>query len=596
MAGLFPWWNRYPFVNDEELNLDWILSKIKELDLAVTDFINLNTIKYADPILWDITSQYEANTVVIDPQTGDAYISTTAVPYGVSLGNTDYWTKIFNYQDALNVLMEQIAAANERLSTTATAARSEGDLVWLDGLLYIVIAPMIAGDSYVVDSNIVKCTIEMLMGNLFDLNTNSNNSLVDAINSSLQYTDDTNTRLKEQISSHDEGMSTIASANRIKGDLVWYQNYLYVVTTSISAGSPYVVGTNITPITIEGLLGNLDALNTSDKSSVIAAINASLQYTDDVNTKFDNHLKWGLNFSRCIFLGDSYMETAYLSDSQGFVNQFCSYLGITNYTKYGMSGSGFINDGGSGGHGTYLQILQNNIIPNEANPNEVTFILVEGGANDGAPTYETYTTVVQTWIAAAKAAFPNAKIAVMETPTFDVILNNTRLGLKRACQLSQEVFIDSGLWLVGNTGYEATSPNLDHPNANGCKVIAQNLFNTMIGSQVNCYFDTVLQDVSDADITLNTKRFNINGDTLTIFVAGGLNNKATRYVEIAQYPEHFYNHLPRFEGCANTGLGQVYPVWLTQQKIYLDTLVSTSKSTDFSFAITTSIMGLFGTT
>lgn len=194
--SVIPWWIKYPYVNDEIQNLDWLLTQVDENTDKIKDFINLNTIKYANPILWDITSQYEANTIVVDPQTGDAYISVAAVPYGVSLSNTTYWTKIYNYADAINNLQEQIAIANEELSTTATAARSIGDLVWLNGELYEVIAAMIPGDTYVENSNCIKTTIEeyvntrftaihqllAYMGDLANLNTTDKSTLVAAIN------------------------------------------------------------------------------------------------------------------------------------------------------------------------------------------------------------------------------------------------------------------------------------------------------------------------------------------------------------------------------------------------------------------------------
>lgn len=187
--ALIPWWIRYPNVNDEIMNLDWLLKVSNENTDKISNFINLNIIKYADPILWDITSQYEANTITVDPQTGDAYISTKAVPYGVALSNTDYWTKIYNYADEINKLEEQIAAANERLSTTASAPRAIGDLVWLNGLLYKVTAPMIAGDSYVTDSNCKKITIEEVIkllrtsiSNEVTARTDADNALQEAIN------------------------------------------------------------------------------------------------------------------------------------------------------------------------------------------------------------------------------------------------------------------------------------------------------------------------------------------------------------------------------------------------------------------------------
>ena len=153
------WFNHcYPYTNFHELNLDWVIMTVKKGEADIKDFIGLNTIKYADPILWDITRQYEANTVVVDPTTGNAYISTKAVPYGTHINNTDYWTQIYNYADVVDTLRDQIAY-NEGLSTTATRAYSVGDLVFTNNLLYRVVAPMIAGDSFVPDSNVVKTTI-----------------------------------------------------------------------------------------------------------------------------------------------------------------------------------------------------------------------------------------------------------------------------------------------------------------------------------------------------------------------------------------------------------------------------------------------------
>ena len=190
--ALIPWWIRYPNVNDEIMNLDWLLRVSNENTEKISNFINLNTIKYADPILWDITSQYEANTVTVDTQTGDAYISTKAVPFGVSLSNTNYWTKIYNYASELDTLRSQIAVANEHLSPTATAPRTAGTLVWLNGLLYEVTEPMIEGDRYVEGSNCDKVTIEGLLkilneyvGYLPDLETTDKSNLVAAINEVL---------------------------------------------------------------------------------------------------------------------------------------------------------------------------------------------------------------------------------------------------------------------------------------------------------------------------------------------------------------------------------------------------------------------------
>ena len=87
----------YPYHNFSDYNLDWLIKQIKLFGEQMDTFISINSIKYADPIAWDITRQYEQNTVVIDPFNEIAYLSKKAVPSGVSIENEEYWTPIFNF-------------------------------------------------------------------------------------------------------------------------------------------------------------------------------------------------------------------------------------------------------------------------------------------------------------------------------------------------------------------------------------------------------------------------------------------------------------------------------------------------------------------
>lgn len=90
--------HRAPYTNFHDLNLDWIIEVLNEFNTKLTNFVSLATIKYADPIQWDITSQYEANTVVVDGR-GNAYLSVQPVPSGVSLDRVEFWTKIGNFDE-----------------------------------------------------------------------------------------------------------------------------------------------------------------------------------------------------------------------------------------------------------------------------------------------------------------------------------------------------------------------------------------------------------------------------------------------------------------------------------------------------------------
>lgn len=159
----------YPYTNFHEMNLDWVICMLKQVMENMKEFTAMNQIKIANPIAWNITTQYEKSTVVIDDN-GNAYLSIQPVPKGIALTNASYWQMIFNftaYEEEIRELRAQIAATDEGSSETATEDRTRGELVWINQLLYQVTRDMLAGDQYVIDSNIEKVTIEDLIQNKY---------------------------------------------------------------------------------------------------------------------------------------------------------------------------------------------------------------------------------------------------------------------------------------------------------------------------------------------------------------------------------------------------------------------------------------------
>ena len=172
-----------------------ILARLMEITKTLNNFINLNTIKYANPIQWNITTQYEANTVVIDANDGTAYLSVQPVPTGVAITNTDYWTPIFT----LNLLSanQNITLRDDGSNVLATFASSIGDwLIW-NNTLYKVTQAIAVNEAYVVGYNLTRYSVELFIkdymdaiittiGDLDDLNTTDKSNVVAAINEVLQ--------------------------------------------------------------------------------------------------------------------------------------------------------------------------------------------------------------------------------------------------------------------------------------------------------------------------------------------------------------------------------------------------------------------------
>lgn len=150
--------NIYPYSNFHELNLDWIIAQIKATNEKLVDYIKLNTIKYSDPLQWDITRQYETNTVVIDEVTGYAYLSMQSVPSGIAITRTDYWLPIFN----VFTIYEQIkdgVAYNNKGEKSSLYNIPKDHLVWVDNELYRALKDIVKGDTF-TDGNTVKTTVD----------------------------------------------------------------------------------------------------------------------------------------------------------------------------------------------------------------------------------------------------------------------------------------------------------------------------------------------------------------------------------------------------------------------------------------------------
>ena len=248
--------SKYNYIDFHELNLDWLIAAVEQFEYEMDNFVSINAVKYADPIQWNITKQYEKNTIVIDPVSGTAYISAKPVPAGVALSRTDYWNVVFDLSRFITLAAQNFANTYEALpTTTATMATDEGSWVVWDSTLYVAKNDIHVGDMYVPDGNIEKKTVEDFFG-----------MLASALNQEIQDRQDADIQIMLDVN------DLIASEAHIRSDedIRIYQELSDLITSDVNL--------------IDSKIGDLDNLTTTNKSDIVSAlneVNGGVKYCND---------------------------------------------------------------------------------------------------------------------------------------------------------------------------------------------------------------------------------------------------------------------------------------------------------------------------
>ena len=153
-----------PLVYDDSLSYYEVLCKVVNKINEIIE--NPSGIKIADPVEWNISSQYGENVIVIDSD-GTAYISKQPVPSGIQIDDENYWQVIFNYADNINDLRDNIAFNNGD-NDTALQNVPENSLVWVHGVLYKTLRDVLAGDAFVEGSNVTQYTVDEKINDIPD--------------------------------------------------------------------------------------------------------------------------------------------------------------------------------------------------------------------------------------------------------------------------------------------------------------------------------------------------------------------------------------------------------------------------------------------
>lgn len=125
----------FPHTRDYEGDLGYIIKKLAELTAAYDNFFAYNSIRFHNPINWDITESYPAWNIVYDEQSETLYISSKEVPAGIDISNGDYWAAVSPFKIDTELSPVSInPVANKTLATiigaiNSTTAQLEQDIL-----------------------------------------------------------------------------------------------------------------------------------------------------------------------------------------------------------------------------------------------------------------------------------------------------------------------------------------------------------------------------------------------------------------------------------------------------------------------------------
>lgn len=276
-----------PVAYDDSISYYEMVSKVIEV---MQQYIESSSISYADPIQWDITKQYPRNTVVVTVN-GDGYLSTQPVPIGIDIDNEDYWTKIGNFSELWGSVKLAITPVDEKLKTTASAARAVNDLVWLNNDLYVITKGMDAGTRYIEGTNCKKTDIGEQLNDLntkVDSNKSSVDNSIEQINTNIE---NINTNLNKKIDKDTVGnLDQTVSGNMnqtVDGNVTVSANKVEIFSKGGKAFTAHSGVTSVGNTTVPTYIyGNITLASARETNIDDNYAYVSMGTTSDPDTKF----------------------------------------------------------------------------------------------------------------------------------------------------------------------------------------------------------------------------------------------------------------------------------------------------------------------
>ena len=214
-------------------------------------------------------------------------------------------------------------------------------------------------------------------------------------------------------------------------------------------------------------IGNLNNLNTTDKSNVVNAIN------EVYNKSITSLPNKPIDMKKVIFIGDSYA-----SRNDNWVNPLITKLGLESGDYYigALGSTGFCSPNNNKVWLTLLQEIVENLTSSQKQ--EITHIIVCGGANDNTYALNEIDTAIGNFVAYVNTNLPNAKTLIGEIGWTNDPEKIVDYG--KVVEAYTKCTKNNNCYYLNNVQYTLHNYNLllgdgVHPTANGNLEIANNI-------------------------------------------------------------------------------------------------------------------------
>lgn len=260
-------------------------------------------------------------------------------------------------------------------------------------------------------------------------------------------------------------------------------------------------------------MGNLSDLDTTDKSSLVDAINEVFSNSGNKTRKF-------------IFIGDSYQYGGGLAGSgnrwaDGWLGVCTTALGLTENVDFYHNeypGYGFTTNPG------FLSLIQN-LPTTPTDPDSITDIIVTGGLNDtsGVNSLET---PISAFITYCKTAYKNAKVHIgyygnyFNNPQLRFDGRNVWVHYELYAHKNGAAYIDNSQYLLHDANYYSSDETW-HPDQSGHNVLGYKMAGYIQSGNMEAIYDysgvtfTLSGDFSSMEGTVSLSK-TINNDITVI--------------------------------------------------------------------------------